>query len=69
MSDGLHQLSTNINDVVQLLINLHIIALFVINLTHSPRQVLQSSESYTYLKRLYRVIELMAGLVTPLAKK
>lgn len=69
MDSTLHQVSTAVNDVVQLLVNLHLVCLLIINVTRSPRRALRSTEGYTYLKRLYRFIELMAGLITPLAKR
>ena len=69
MDQSLHSISTVFNDIVQLIVNLHLVCLFIINVTKSPRRALQSTESYTYLKRLYRIIELLAGLITPLAKR
>lgn len=64
-----HTIANAINDFLELLINLHAVALIVINLTETPRRALYGSEGYTLLKRFYRLIELLAGLVTPLAKR
>jgi hypothetical protein len=55
--------------VMETFANLHVLALLIINVTRSPSHKFSSSERYTFIRRFYRLIELFAGLITPLAKK
>ena len=58
-----------LKDFLDVLVNLHVIALFIINVTRSPGKEFSVSNSYTSANRLYRLLEFLAGLITPLAKK
>jgi hypothetical protein len=58
-----------IGKVLEVLTDLHVLALLIINVTKSPSHKFSSSERYTFIRRLYRLIEFFAGLITPLAKK
>ena len=69
MTFDLHSVSTQIHDFTELIVNLHVLALLIINVTKTPARAFDSAESYNSLGRIYRLIELLAGLVTPLAKK
>lgn len=65
----IHDFSNLLGDLTQIVIDLHVLALLIINVTRTPRGHLKDKTGYTALSRLYRVIELMAGLITPLAKR
>lgn len=69
MDDILHAVSVVIEDITKILVNVHILSLFIINLTETPRRALSETEDYTVFKRFYRIIEVFAGIVTPLAKR
>lgn len=65
----IHNFSKVFGDVVEILMNLHLLALIIINLTRTPEDAFSTKTSYTSINRLYRIVEFLAGLVTPLAKK
>jgi hypothetical protein len=69
MALSIHQLSQVVGDIVQIILDLHVLALLIVNFTETPRRTLADSQRYTFVKRLYRFIELLAGFITPLAKK
>ena len=69
MDDILHVISRVIEDITKILVNVHILSLLIINLTETPRRVLSEPEDYTVFKRFYRIIEVFAGIITPLAKR
>jgi hypothetical protein len=69
MTETIHELLGQINAVIEIFLNLHVLALFIINLTKTPSRALRSTNGYTLTRRAYRVIELLAGLITPLAKR
>ena len=69
MNDTFHEFARYLADLTEILVNMHIIALLIINVTESPRRALGNVEGYTKLKKMYRLIEVLAGLVTPLAKR
>lgn len=69
MPISLHQLSQAVGDIVQIILDLHVLALLIVNFTETPRRTLVDSQRYTFVKRLYRFIELLAGFITPLAKR
>ncbi|MGA0128670.1 MAG: hypothetical protein ACO3I1_05225 [Burkholderiales bacterium] len=69
MEIDLHSLITKISHVLEILTNFHVLALFIINTTKTPYRALSSPEGYSFIGRFYRLVELLAGLVTPLAKK
>lgn len=67
--EHIHSFSKTLNAVVEIVMNLHLLALLIINVTRTPRDAFSEKTSYTSISRLYRIIEFLAGLVTPLAKK
>lgn len=69
METDLHGWITRISHVLEILTNFHVLALFIINTTRSPKRALDSNASYSFTWRVYRLIELLAGLITPIAKK
>lgn len=69
MDSILHVVSRVIEDITKILVNVHILSLFIINLTETPRRAWDATEGYTMSRRFYRIIEVFAGIVTPLAKR
>jgi len=55
---------TTIKTLIEVLIDLHFFAMLVVNTTKSPESRKASSVNI-----VYRIIEILAGLVTPLAKR
>lgn len=54
----------NIKTTVEVLIDLHVLAMLIVNTTKTPE-----SRKAVPIKFSYRLIEILAGLVTPLAKR
>jgi len=67
--EHIHNFSKTLSSVMEIILNLHLLSLLVINLTKTPKDEVSALGSYTSVNRLYRIIEFLAGLVTPLAKK
>lgn len=65
----LHNFSEGLKLVIEIIGNLHILALIIVNVTKTPHIAESNIGSYTSVNRWYRLIELLAGIVTPLAKK
>jgi hypothetical protein len=59
---SLHKIATDIEDFSKILLHVHVIALFIINVTKVPR-------TSALAAKIYRVLEMVAGLLTPLAKR
>ena len=55
---------TTIKTLIEVLIDLHFLAMLVVNTTKSPE-----SRKASPVNIIYRIIEILAGLVTPLAKR
>lgn len=67
---SLHQISVTVADITQLIVDLHLLALIFVNVTESPhRAINRNAKGHTNVRRWYRAIEILAGLVTPLAKR
>ncbi len=66
---SIHSVSQALGDLTQVAVDLHVLAILVINLTKTPQVKLKDGVRYTALSRIYRTIELIAGLITPLAKR
>jgi len=62
MEKHLHTLAQALTDFSTIIFHLHVIALFVINVTKTPR-------SNSVANHIYRGLEVLAGLLTPLAKR
>lgn len=56
--------TANIKTLVEVLIDLHLLAMLIVNTTKSPE-----SRKVAPVNFAYRLIEILAGLVTPLAKR
>ena len=72
MEIDLHTLITRVGQIMEIIMNLHVLALLIINTTKSPQRPprpLSSNKGYAFDRRVYRLIELFAGLITPIAKK
>ena len=54
---------------MEIILNLHLLAILIVNVTKAPRDEVSALGSYTSVNRLYRIVEFLAGLITPLAKK
>jgi hypothetical protein len=58
-----------IADYVALTVAVHGVAVVVVNLTPSPRDN-EALDNYSRLAvKLYRALEILAGIITPLAKR
>ena len=62
MSKQLHLFAQSLQDFSTILVHLHVIALLIINVTKTPK-------SDGAANRIYRALEMAAGLLTPLAKR
>ena len=69
MSNNLHTVFSHLNTIIEIIMNLHVLALLIINITRTPGKAFNASGSYSFIGRMYRLIELLAGLISPLAKK
>lgn len=58
----LHLFAQSLQDFSTIIVHLHIIALFIINVTKTPK-------SNAMANQIYRALEVLAGLLTPLAKR
>lgn len=58
----------HIQTLLEILVNLHVVAIIVINLTKTPKTK-QSSSIISSFGPVYRLIEIFAGIITPLAKR
>jgi hypothetical protein len=67
--EHIHNFSKTLSSVMEIIFNLHLLALLIVNITKTPKDEVSALGSYTSVNRLYRIIEFLAGLVTPLAKK
>jgi hypothetical protein len=67
--EHIHSFSKTLSSVMEIILNLHLLALLIVNVTKTPKDEVSALGSYTSVNRLYRIIEFLAGLVTPLAKK
>lgn len=59
---------SGIRTLLEIVINLHIVAVIVVNLTKTPK-VPKDGSSIEFFGSLYRLVEIFAGLITPLAKR
>ena len=62
MEKTVHTVAQVVQDVTTIVVHLHVFALFVINITKTPK-------SSPVVRQIYRGLELFAGLLTPLAKR
>jgi len=69
MDDFLKQLTGHIQNITDVILALHGLAIVIINLTTTPKSKWDSTLVQFFLSKLYRIIEVFAGLFTPLAKR
>ena len=67
--EHIHAFSKTLSSLMEIILNLHLLAILIVNVTKAPRDEVSALGSYTSVNRLYRIVEFLAGLITPLAKK
>ena len=67
--EHIHSFSKVLSSLTEIILNLHLLAILIVNVTKSPKDEVSELGSYTSVNRLYRIIEFLAGFITPLAKK
>ena len=61
----MHDLTQFIKDLTDIIIALHALAIVIVNITTTPK----TGASPDSVHKTYRFIEMLAGLITPLAKR
>lgn len=69
MEKGIHAFASILQDLVGIFVNLHLLAVLFVNVTTSPSEPVEESSNFVDAKRLYRLIEIFAGLITPYSKR
>jgi hypothetical protein len=67
--EHINSFSKSLHSFTEIILDLHLLAILIVNVTKSPKDEVSALGSYTSVNRLYRIIEFLAGLITPLAKK
>jgi len=67
--EHINSFSKSLHNFTEIILDLHLLAILIVNVTKSPKDEVSALGSYTSVNRLYRIIEFLAGLITPLAKK
>jgi hypothetical protein len=67
--EHIHSFSKALSSLTEIILNLHLLAILIVNVTKSPKDEVSELGRYTSVNRLYRIIEFLAGFITPLAKK
>lgn len=62
MGKHIHTFAQNLEDFSTIILHLHVIALVIVNLTKTPK-------SGAVATRIYQGLDMLAGLLTPLAKR
>jgi len=62
MEKHIHEFAQGLQDFSTIILHLHVIALVIINFTKTPT-------TNTVVEHVYRGLEMLAGLLTPLAKR
>lgn len=62
LSKWLHITAQGLNDLASIILQIHFLALFVINSTKTPK-------NHGLVSNIYKLLEIAAGLMTPLAKR
>jgi hypothetical protein len=60
-----HSLAQYIKDLTDIVIALHALAIVIVNITTTPK----AAAAPNSVNKAYRFIEMLAGLITPLAKR
>jgi hypothetical protein len=61
----MHDLAQFIKDLTDIVIALHALAIVIVNITPTPK----TTTAPNPVNKAYRFIEMLAGLITPLAKR
>jgi hypothetical protein len=61
----MHSLAQYIKDLTDIVIALHALAIVIVNITTTPK----AAAAPNSVNKAYRFIEMLAGLITPLAKR
>ena len=61
----MHTFTEYIKDLTDILIALHTLAIVIVNITTTPK----TATALNSVNKIYRFIEMLAGLITPLAKR
>jgi hypothetical protein len=61
----MHDLAQFIKDLTDIVIALHALAIVIVNITTTPK----TATAPNSVNKAYRFIEMLAGLITPLAKR
>jgi len=59
----------HVKNLAEVITALHVLAVVIVNVTRTPKVFPQTRVSSGVVPRGYRVIELLAGIVTPLVKR
>jgi hypothetical protein len=59
---GIHKTAQALQDFSTIICYLHVLALLIINTTKTPKSSIMMS-------KVYKMLEILAGLLTPLAKR
>ena len=62
MEKHIHEFAQQLQDFSTIILHLHVLALLIINITKTP-------QSDATANKIYRGLEMLAGLLTPLAKR
>lgn len=62
-------LTANMRDIFEIGLAIHGVAVLIVNLTPTPRDDEAVSAAGAKLRQSYRIIEILAGVVTPLVKR
>ena len=61
----MHDFAQFIKDLTDIVIALHALAIVIVNITTTPK----AAAAPNSVNKVYRFIEMLAGLITPLAKR
>jgi hypothetical protein len=61
----MHAVTEYIKNLTDIIIALHTLAIVIVNITTTPK----TATAPNSVNRVYRFIEMLAGLITPLAKR
>jgi hypothetical protein len=59
----------HVKNLAEVITALHVLAVVIVNVTRTPKVFSRTRVSSGVVPRGYRVIELLAGIVTPLVKR
>lgn len=65
----LRYLTENHRELFEIVTAVHLVAMLVTNLTPTPKDDAAVGTAGVVLRRVYRAVEILAGIVSPLAKR